>query len=1075
MVGVPAEDTTIAGAAVFKPEQKRRADNICKKGTDGSGFIEGTVFSLNSAADGYLDLQLTVELGLRIQVLLSGCIPANHRLPLNVGTKLCLALRGSILEDLPKSNHPKPLLPKRLVWRDGVILHAKHHKTGDTAFYSTWDDDSDSKIVFPTPMISNASHSTSTVPRERPRTPPQTVEHQSRTPPKPHAHDSNSNSERNTPDQPSTVSHSLTVVMDVEPRPSAAATSIGAVDVSSVEDPSRRLPSLITACTSSRDAGKRHERPLPRELDNSKRQPAPKSPRHGAKAEAKHLHNQKRRHKNMASRWAGKTGAPSAATPSENEDERYLWENTEDIPDEVFCESHLLENGHAGEHAVKPDNIPPIRDQAEKEPPQCEAETPSNNVSQTGASNEYVMVRIIFIVIIFIEISHAKVPAHVYTSYSSGARSGRQHYGYCRGLGSDQKYEQRRWVVDPATSSTTTDIREEFMLRIRLFDQTNVSTRNGLGVSLFDKKQLPPKIEAGDVVVLCSLTVNSRYTQVDGYGTAVGASYKGWSWAVYRHATGRMTSAEGQSRHLGLAKSEMRQCLELADWWRGQNVVQLGPETSSSRSERSHLLISDVLQDIFFDCTVEVVHTARMDERNFAVYVTDYTRNEHTNHTHGDWCPAKLAPFVLQVEFSMSSYDVAAEMEVGRYYAIHNMKSKYGNRGYMEGRMQEGRKIKKLDEDELEFHPELVELLKRKHQWVASSGDPGLVAEFPHQLINEAEENHHFNCTVEVVHLSLSNSSVIYVTDYTSRSDLVPIAAHIASESLAGRVVRINLFDAQAEVAQGLAAGDFISIRNLRLKTTGSPFLSGKLGGPQRLIRKLNPKAKGNAELQALLKRREEMLATRTEKATKGKQRRERETDASRASADAFVDEPPRKQARKDHRASLAAVKADNACPAVFRVRARVVDFYPDDLHEWAVYRCTSCQITLPKSYRRCAKCDDVMDDDTAVEGFFQIWFRIEDEEGTTLDVSVSDERGSVLKDITPEDMLEDEDAFEQVVSRISPLVGELLLVEDGEACHNVAAKANPGPWLDLTLGSWYLEADTTDLRAYLVLKHSEV
>ena len=37
------------------------------------------------------------------------------------------------------------------------------------------------------------------------------------------------------------------------------------------------------------------------------------------------------------------------------------------------------------------------------------------------------------------------------------------------------------------------------------------------------------------------------------------------------------------------------------------------------------------------------------------------------------------------------------------------------------------------------------------------------------------------------------------------------------------------------------------------------------------------------------------------------------------------------------------------------------------------------------------------MDDETFVQAFFQLYFRIEDEEGTTLDVNVSDERVSSL------------------------------------------------------------------------------
>ena len=51
-------------------------------------------------------------------------------------------------------------------------------------------------------------------------------------------------------------------------------------------------------------------------------------------------------------------------------------------------------------------------------------------------------------------------------------------------------------------------------------------------------------------------------------------------------------------------------------------------------------------------------------------------------------------------------------MQVGEYYSIRNIRLKRSSGGYLEGRMQEANKIQKLDEDELESQPHLVELLK---------------------------------------------------------------------------------------------------------------------------------------------------------------------------------------------------------------------------------------------------------------------------------------------------------------------------------------------------------------------------
>ena len=40
-------------------------------------------------------------------------------------------------------------------------------------------------------------------------------------------------------------------------------------------------------------------------------------------------------------------------------------------------------------------------------------------------------------------------------------------------------------------------------------------------------------------------------------------------------------------------------------------------------------------------------------------------------------------------------------------------------------------------------------MARRKKEWETNAKISGGVTEFPHRLIEEVEENHHFNCTVE--------------------------------------------------------------------------------------------------------------------------------------------------------------------------------------------------------------------------------------------------------------------------------------------------------------------------------------
>ncbi len=138
------------------------------------------------------------------------------------------------------------------------------------------------------------------------------------------------------------------------------------------------------------------------------------------------------------------------------------------------------------------------------------------------------------------------------------------------------------------------------------------------------------------------------------------------------------------------------------------------------------------------------------------------------------------------------------------------------------------------------------------------------------------------------------------------------------------------------------------------------------------------------------------------------------------------------------------------------------------------------------------------MEDDTAVAAFFQLWLRVADEEGTTLDVSIADERVStillsgcpkrrtyhdraqcsILEDLSPDDVHEDDGAFAMLVARLRPLLGGLLDVHEDEARRRPLAQdadSEPAPLMDLSIGSWLPEGepDTPDARAYVVMKHA--
>lgn len=68
-----------------------------------------------------------------------------------------------------------------------------------------------------------------------------------------------------------------------------------------------------------------------------------------------------------------------------------------------------------------------------------------------------------------------------------------------------------------------------------------------------------------------------------------------------------------------------------------------------------------------------------------------------------------------------SSAEVGPIMQAGEYYSIRNLRTKISSGGYLEGKMQEGDKITKLDEDNLENSPRLAEMLKCVSSFSASN------------------------------------------------------------------------------------------------------------------------------------------------------------------------------------------------------------------------------------------------------------------------------------------------------------------------------------------------------------------
>ncbi|KAI0672845.1 hypothetical protein C8Q78DRAFT_1021641 [Trametes maxima] len=1107
----------VAGA--FQPEQKRKAADIIRKGADGAGFIEGKIYELCASSLEMREFLMTVELGSRVQILLGVSSPGQFdSLPIAVGAQVKIRSKGLILEELRPPRRPLVLV-KRFAWRTGVSILVTNPKTGEEGFVDTWTDDTpassthtaqESCRVSPVDVPSTSGNSRMTpIPSVDERDtaypirapspngdilgppssmPPARLEDPAVVDPQeaaiamiPSADESVKEISKSTnpppdPQNPQSLpspppEHNLdrSVVEDGENIENIDALVCIQQDSIPSDHPKGRLPSAPLT--------EQHAQPTPpfepqaghsTAGSSSNVVPPARAKTRQPKSEKKTSSNARRKAKQL--KKAGKladTPFPKAAVEEpkglhvDDEGEEDYWNGVDIIPDEALIYD-------TGQQKVLSQEISEPKERVE-----CEvmaAERPSATQESKIADPSGVQ-----------EHAAGADPLEClrqgcvseYATYTPLAQAHTLSTLHIMGI-----------VDSPGTGMQTKNA--EFMRRLNLYDPTNYGT-SGLSVTLFDKFENGlPKPEAGDVLLL-------RAVQNDQFkgGWIVGASFKGWQWAVFHVKTGMLSSAPTDTcamRHFKPEASEVQFSIRLGDWWREVSSTSIAFD--APRRGRVHKSISEAMHEEYFDCTVEVLHGLQNENGVYSVFVTDYTRNSNVSPTQGEWCPPRLVPYVLRIEMWDSSARVGPTMQAGEYYSIRNLRTRISSGGYLEGKMQEGEKIAQLDEDQLENHPRLAELLKRKTQWEAEMNATGGVYEFPHQLIEEAKENCHFKCTVEVVQISpKDNFTYLYVTDYTARTDLVPVSASIAPSVLADCVVRVELRDSQVDTARNLEPGDYIAIRNLRLRPSGGgPLLSGRLGGDQRLITRLNPKPNGNADLRALLSRKEERTAAQSKPKREGKRtaaRAARHAPAATVLEDegSFSKSPSalregKAKPKSRQLVSLKEVKDSGACPSVFRVRVRAVDFFPDDLRDCTVLRCTSCDETLPKTRRRCTKCDDAMDDETSVEALFQLWFRLADAHGTTLDVSVADERCSILQDLLPEDVHEDDDAFAMLVARVKPLLGDLLKVTGDEAQRRPVAQDEDGqdaPLLEMTIGSWLPEGelDTPDARAYVVLKHA--
>ena len=183
-----------------------------------------------------------------------------------------------------------------------------------------------------------------------------------------------------------------------------------------------------------------------------------------------------------------------------------------------------------------------------------------------------------------------------------------------------------------------------------------------------------------------------------------------------------------------------------------------------------------------------------------------------------------------------------------------------------------------------------------------------------------------------------NGKSCIYVTDYSMRSELLSQGLKWEwANGLDGRILKINLFDNQEEMAKQVEAGSIYSIKKLRLKKsqTGRQF-QGRLGGSERLISLISPK-----NTQEILPLTRYPLANDQNDSSANDFVRRKE-ELKKTSSGNNPQGPPPSVNRRPGR-TISEIQASE-CPNKFRIFARIIDFYPRDLRNAVTLQCKKCK-----------------------------------------------------------------------------------------------------------------------------------
>lgn len=309
----------------------------------------------------------------------------------------------------------------------------------------------------------------------------------------------------------------------------------------------------------------------------------------------------------------------------------------------------------------------------------------------------------------------------------------------------------------------------------------------------------------------------------------------------------------------------------------------------------------------------------------------------------------------------------------------------------------------------------------------------------PQLLIQDVRPSLFFDCVAEVLKaFKDAHCTTIYVSDYTS-NDLNKDWPHPLPSGK--RTLKLSMFGEQQSIPIACGPEHYYFIRNVRPKTDMGGYLEGVLNGSAEEPLCLTRLDAGDERTIELVKRRTAYW-------------KEEDTPTVSPPLSGVV---VRCWHLQQPRYTIAEIKQSELMLAKFRVRARVVEFYPHNVEDFVALWCRRCDKAIADP--KCLSCVECGDDRGRYKGFrFRFCVRVEDESGDTIDVNVEgDDAVTFLANLAPADLRENKVLVHVLKKRLGVVFGNLLEVHE-RLDRDEIVKAEPGPLFDFCVHSWVME-----------------